>query len=112
MLLQIPLQFYVTGQTICSLDAQKGEVAENVIIKNMVGREIDNIYPKRDFKPAEDKVLELNNWNGYDPTQGREILKDICFNVKKGEIVGIAGLMGAGRTELAQSILVTQVGIG
>lgn len=92
------------GQTICSLDAKKGEVTENVIIKNMVGREIDNIYPRRDFKPSEDKVLELRNWSGYDPTQGRDILKDICIHVKKGEIVGIAGLMGAGRTELAQSI--------
>lgn len=92
------------GKTICSLDAKKGEIAENVIIKNMVGREIDNIYPRRDFKPAEENVLELKNWSGFDPAQGREVLKDISLNVKKGEIVGIAGLMGAGRTELAQSI--------
>ncbi len=92
------------GETICSLDGKKGEIKENVIIKNMVGREIDNIYPKRDFKPSEEKVLELENWCGYDHTQGREILKDISLHVKKGEIVGIAGLMGAGRTELAQSI--------
>lgn len=92
------------GKTICSLDAKKGEITENVIIKNMVGREIDNIYPRRDFKPTEETVLELKNWNGYDPAQGRDMLKDISLNVKKGEIVGIAGLMGAGRTELAQSI--------
>jgi putative multiple sugar transport system ATP-binding protein len=90
------------GQTICSL--KKDEISENVIIKNMVGREIDNIYPKRDFKPSDDIIFELKNWNAYDPTLGREILKDININVKKGEIVGIAGLMGAGRTELAQSI--------
>ena len=92
------------GKTICSLAANKGEIAENAIIKCMVGREIDNIYPSRDFQPAEETVLELRNWSGYDPAQGREIIKDISMNVKKGEIVGIAGLMGAGRTELAQSI--------
>ena len=40
------------GQTICTLDAQKGEVSENVLIKHMVGREIDNIYPKRERKPG------------------------------------------------------------
>lgn len=92
------------GRTICSLSASKGEITENVIIKNMVGREIDNIYPKRDFHPSDEVVLELKNWSGFDPKHGREILKDISMNLKKGEIVGIAGLMGAGRTELAQSI--------
>ncbi len=49
-------------------------------------------------------VLEVKNWNAYDPAVGREILKDVNFNVKKGEIVGFAGLMGSGRTELALSL--------
>ena len=49
-------------------------------------------------------VLEVKNWNAYDPAVGRTILKDVNFNVKKGEIVGFAGLMGSGRTELALSL--------
>jgi ABC-type sugar transport system ATPase subunit len=49
-------------------------------------------------------VLEVKNWNAYDPTLGREILKQVNFNIKKGEIVGFSGLMGSGRTELALSL--------
>ncbi len=92
------------GQTICSLSAAKNEISENTIIKNMVGREIDNIYPRRSDIKFGKTVLEVKNWSAYDPNLGREILKDISFNVREGEIVGIAGLMGAGRTELALSI--------
>jgi putative multiple sugar transport system ATP-binding protein len=92
------------GKTICSLDREKGEIKENVIIKSMVGREINNIYPERTSKPSSETVLELKNWIGYDPKLGREKLKDININVKKGEIVGIAGIIGAGRTELALSM--------
>jgi putative multiple sugar transport system ATP-binding protein len=92
------------GQTICSLSAAKGEVSETIIIKHMVGREIDNIYPKRENINFGEVVLEVKKWCAYDPKIGRDILHDLDFNVRKGEIIGIAGLMGAGRTELAHSI--------
>lgn len=92
------------GQTISTLSAKKGEVSENVLIKHMVGREIDNIYPKREPTTVDEIVLEVKNWNAYDPNLGRSILKDVSFNLKKGEIIGFAGLMGSGRTELALSI--------
>lgn len=92
------------GQTIATLDHKEGQVAENVLIKHMVGREIDNIYPRRNVKPTDEVVLEVRNWNAYNPTLGRTILKDVNINLKKGEIVGFAGLMGSGRTELALSI--------
>jgi putative multiple sugar transport system ATP-binding protein len=92
------------GQTICTLDAKKGEVSEATLIRNMVGREIENIYPKRERRKSDEIVFEVRSWNGYSPSLGRDILRDVNFNVRKGEIVGFAGLMGSGRTELALSV--------
>lgn len=92
------------GQTICTLDAHKGEVSEQILIKHMVGREINNIYPDRKKREIGDVVLEVKNWTAYDPRLGRDVITNVNFNVRKGEIVSFAGLMGSGRTELALSL--------
>ncbi len=92
------------GQTICTLDAGKGEVTEGALIKHMVGREINNVFPSRDSDVGQEIVLDVRNWTAFNQRTGRYDLKDVSFNIKKGEIIGFAGLMGSGRTELARSI--------
>lgn len=92
------------GQTICTLDAAEQPISESIIIKNMVGREIEDIYPKRSNKTFGEPVLELSNWSAYDAALGRNVVNNVDFHINKGEIVGVAGLMGSGRTELALSI--------
>lgn len=92
------------GQTICSLSAKKGEINERDIIKYMVGREINDIFPKRELKNIGEIQLEVKDWSAFDKKLGRHVVKKVDFNVRQGEIVGIAGLMGAGRTEFAHSI--------
>lgn len=92
------------GQTVETLDMKKDKISEDRIIKGMVGRELTNRYPKREAKIG-NTVFEVKNWNVFHPLHtNQKSIDSVNFHIRKGEIVGIAGLMGAGRTELAMSI--------
>lgn len=98
------------GLSVVTLDARAGEVTEDALIRNMVGRSIDNIYPSRGKSSLDDVIFEVRHWNAYDPRRGRDLLQDVNIQLKKGEVIGITGLMGAGRTELALSMFGNPVG--
>lgn len=92
------------GATIETLQKEKDIISENRIIKGMVGRELVDRFPKRKPKIG-DVGIEVKNWVVYDPLNEDRIKIDhVNIKVCKGEIVGLAGLMGSGRTELAMSI--------
>ncbi|WP_339271264.1 multiple monosaccharide ABC transporter ATP-binding protein [Paenibacillus sp. FSL K6-1330] len=92
------------GQTIETLDMRGGEVNEDRIIRGMVGRDLTNRYPERTPKIGE-VILEIKDWTVYHELQaGRKVIDNVSMDIRRGEVVGIAGLMGSGRTELAMSI--------
>ncbi|HHW58377.1 MAG TPA: sugar ABC transporter ATP-binding protein [Clostridia bacterium] len=92
------------GRTVAYFDCKSEKVEEKKIIKHMVGREITNLYPLPITKPSEEIVMEIKNWSAVDPKTGRYLVRDVNIHVKKGEIVGLFGLVGAGRTELGLSL--------
>ncbi len=90
------------GKTIIRMN--RSEINEQEIIRNMVGREIEDIFPKRPKFMGGEVVLETVHLNAFDKEKNRYIVNDVNIKVRKGEVVGISGLMGAGRTEIALTI--------
>lgn len=92
------------GTSVSTLDLHKQNISEDDIVRDMVGREMSQRYPPRIPRKGS-KVMEVCEWNVWHPEHSnRQIIHDVAFTVHAGEVVGIAGLMGAGRTELAMSI--------
>lgn len=100
------------GSTIETLVKGVDDFSEDRIIKGMVGREIADRFPKRHGVKIGDINMEVRNWTVYHPLYSeRRVVDNVSINVRKGEVVGISGLMGAGRTELAMSVFGKSYGV-
>ena len=101
------------GATIETIDNAGHDIDEDRIIRGMVGREIEDRFPKRPNVQVGEINMEVKDWTVYHPIyQDKKVVDNVSIHVRKGEVVGISGLMGAGRTELAMSLFGRSYGSG
>ena len=101
------------GSTIETMDKEVDDFSENRIIRGMVGRELSNRFPARENVKIGEICMEVDHWTVHHPmTPTKKVVDDVSFYVRRGEVVGISGLMGAGRTELAMSLFGHSYGTG
>ncbi|KAA2315030.1 sugar ABC transporter ATP-binding protein [Pseudooceanicola sediminis] len=92
------------GATVSTMNTKTDDITEDRIVRDMVGRDMASRYPARE-RHAGDMLMEVRDWNVWHAEhKDRQVIRNASFNVRAGEVVGIAGLMGSGRTELAMSI--------
>ena len=92
------------GKTVADFD-DVNAICEDDIIRHMVGRALSNRYPAKTHVPTDEIAFEVRNWSVSHPDfPERRVVKDLNIQLRKGEVVGLSGLMGAGRTEFAMSL--------
>ena len=104
--------FNITDHTTVLRDGEvtgefdRGEYRESDIISAMVGRRIENLYPTRDSQVGEQEVMRVENLTISHPTiSNRNIVENVSFSLRKGEILGLAGLVGSGRSEVVNALV-------
>jgi putative multiple sugar transport system ATP-binding protein len=92
------------GRTVDNINCRIEPVQEDRIIRSMVDRDLAHRFPEREARIG-NPVLVVEDWSVHHPLHpDRQVIKNVDFHVRRGEVVGIAGLMGAGRTEFAMSL--------
>jgi len=92
------------GKSISTYDVKESNLTEEMIIKDMVGRDLTHRFPERKASPGE-TVMEVKNWTVYHPDyHDIKVVDNVSFHLRKGEILAFCGPMGAGRTELMMSL--------